>query len=45
MISRSDPEIAAWSDVGDNFVIKNVDKFSSVSHSHNSGLKDLSSVL
>jgi hypothetical protein len=31
MISRSDPSIACWSESGDNFVIKDVDKFSAVS--------------
>jgi hypothetical protein len=29
MIDRCDPEIATWSDTGDNFVVKNVEKFSS----------------
>mmetsp|Transcript_27015 Transcript_27015/g.47695 ORF Transcript_27015/g.47695 Transcript_27015/m.47695 type:complete len:422 (-) Transcript_27015:1004-2269(-) len=28
MIDRCDPEIATWSATGDNFVVKNVDKFS-----------------
>jgi len=29
MIDRCDPEIATWSETGDNFVVKNVEKFSS----------------
>jgi hypothetical protein len=29
MIDRCDPEIATWSPTGDNFVVKNVDKFAS----------------
>jgi hypothetical protein len=29
MIDRCDPAIATWSDTGDNFVIKNVEKFAS----------------
>lgn len=31
MIDRCDNEIAMWSDTGDNFVVKNVEKFASVS--------------
>lgn len=31
MIDRCDPEIATWSASGDNFVVKNVEKFASVS--------------
>lgn len=31
MIERVDPDIAGWSEEGDNFVIKHVDKFASVS--------------
>lgn len=27
MIEKSDPEIATWSEAGDNFVVKNVDQF------------------
>ena len=30
MIDRCDPEIATWSPQGDNFVVKNVEKFSAV---------------
>jgi hypothetical protein len=33
MIDRCDPTIATWSSLGDNFVVKNVEKFASVSHS------------
>ncbi len=31
MIDRCDPTIATWSAVGDNFVVKNVEKFATVS--------------
>ena len=31
MIDKCDPEIATWSQNGDNFVIKNLEKFASVS--------------
>jgi hypothetical protein len=31
MIDRCDPTIATWSSLGDNFVVKNVEKFASVS--------------
>jgi hypothetical protein len=31
MIDKCDDEIACWSELGDNFVVKNVDKFASVS--------------
>lgn len=31
MIDRCDNEIATWSENGDNFVVKNVEKFASVS--------------
>ena len=31
MIDRCDPTIATWSTAGDNFVVKNVEKFASVS--------------
>jgi hypothetical protein len=31
MIDRCDSEVAAWSDAGDNFVVKNVEKFATVS--------------
>lgn len=31
MIDRCDSEVAAWSESGDNFVVKNVEKFASVS--------------
>lgn len=31
MIDRCDPVIATWSEAGDNFVVKNVEKFASVS--------------
>ena len=31
MIDRCDSEIATWSSTGDNFVVKNVEKFASVS--------------
>jgi hypothetical protein len=30
MIDRCDPAIATWSDAGDNFVVKNVEKFASI---------------
>lgn len=30
MIDKCDGEIATWSDSGDNFVVKNVEKFASV---------------
>ena len=30
MIDRCDPEIATWSENGDNFVVKNVEKFATV---------------
>ena len=30
MIDRCDPEIATWSETGDNFVVKNVEQFASV---------------
>lgn len=32
MIDRCDPSIATWSAAGDNFVVKNVEKFASVSN-------------
>ena len=32
MIDRCDSSIATWSSLGDNFVVKNVEKFASVSH-------------
>ena len=31
MIERCDTEIATWSESGDNFVVKNVEQFASVS--------------
>ena len=31
MIDRCDPTIATWSESGDNFVVKDVDKFAQVS--------------
>jgi hypothetical protein len=31
MIDRCDDEIATWSESGENFVVKNVEKFASVS--------------
>jgi hypothetical protein len=31
MIEKCDPEIACWSEAGDNFVVKNVEKFATVS--------------
>jgi hypothetical protein len=31
MIDRCDDDIATWSDKGDNFVVKNVEQFASVS--------------
>jgi hypothetical protein len=31
MIDRCEPAVAGWSDSGDNFVVKNVEKFASVS--------------
>lgn len=31
MIDRCDSDVASWSESGDNFVVKDVDKFSSVS--------------
>ena len=31
MIDRCDPEVATWSANGDNFVVKNVEKFATVS--------------
>jgi len=34
MIDRCDPEVATWSANGDNFVIKNLEKFASVSFLH-----------
>ena len=30
MINRCDPDIATWSESGDNFVVKNLEKFASV---------------
>jgi len=30
MIDQCDPEIVTWSDMEDNFVVKNVEKFSSM---------------
>jgi len=30
MIDRCDADIATWSESGDNFVVKNVEKFASV---------------
>lgn len=30
MIDRCEDDTAAWSDLGDNFVVKNVEKFASV---------------
>jgi hypothetical protein len=35
MIDKCDNEIACWSDAGDNFVVKNVEKFASVRRSRN----------
>jgi len=32
MIDRCNPDIATWSEAGDNFVVKNVEKFASVSN-------------
>jgi hypothetical protein len=32
MIDKCDPEVATWSESGDNFVVKNVEKFASVSY-------------
>lgn len=32
MIDKCDPEVACWSEGGDNFIVKDVDKFSSVSN-------------
>lgn len=34
MIDRCDPEVATWSEAGDNFVVKNVEKFATVRASH-----------
>ena len=31
MIEKCDSEIASWSESGDNFVVKNVEKFATVS--------------
>jgi hypothetical protein len=31
MIDRCDDDIATWSETGENFVVKNVEKFASVS--------------
>jgi hypothetical protein len=36
MIDRCDADIADWSEAGDNFVIKNADKFSNVCTDHDS---------
>lgn len=33
MIDKCDPEIATWSETGDNFVVKDLDKFAKVSNS------------
>ena len=33
MIEKCDAEIASWSESGDNFVVKNVEKFATVSFS------------
>jgi len=33
MIDKCDPEIATWSETGDNFVVKDLDKFAKVSTS------------
>lgn len=30
MIDRCDPEVAGWSEAGDSFVVKNVDRFAAV---------------
>jgi hypothetical protein len=32
MIDKCDSEIATWSEEGDNFVVKNVEKFAGVSY-------------
>ena len=32
MIDKCDPDVACWSESGDNFIVKDVDKFSSVSN-------------
>ena len=34
MIDKCDPNIATWSEAGDNFVVKNVELFASVSSKH-----------
>jgi HSF-type DNA-binding len=43
MITLSDPAIACWSESGDNFVIKNVDKFAAVSVSNLHGQRPIPS--
>jgi hypothetical protein len=43
MIDKCDNEIACWSDAGDNFVVKNVEKFASVRRNRNWTVLDIRS--